>query len=166
VSSARNFGISISKNEIIKFIDADDMLAPFALDKIRDTFTEGILVCRQMKYIDKNLADISQNFINVNQIKATIIHYNPFLVNNCVISKSLLDEFGGFDEEIEFEEDYDLWLRIYKKYGLDKFYLSNDIIGIYNIDRKLREEIIRSHTKNGIDVREYFRNEYGISTIQ
>lgn len=162
VSNARNEGIRQSENEIIKFIDVDDMLAPFAAKTIKENFTNGILIGGQLKYID----GVFQGYSTYPRFMGESIRYiNPFLVNNCVIEKQLLIDIGMFDPKIEFEEDYDLWLRIYSRYGMTEFHYIDSQLGIYNIDTELRAKTKRSHLRDGIDVREYFRKQYNIPTI-
>jgi len=52
VSSARNVGLIAAKGEFICFVDSDDYLEPFFLEKLLDCFnTEKTLMCVSNKYL-------------------------------------------------------------------------------------------------------------------
>ena len=127
VSAALNFGVQESTGDFISWLSHDDVYSKFKIKK-------------QIEYINKNknIKILSSNAIvfnrkvryfkkfRLNKIKFTIndLFYNDKL-NGCglIIYKKILEEFK-FDEKLRYTQDYDLWLRVSKKYTifhLEKF---------------------------------------------
>lgn len=126
VSAARNTGIERAKGEWIALLDSDDAWLPRKLEN-------------QRAYIRSNpgirIFQSRERWIrNGRRVNPKRKHYKPAgwifkpSLKLCLVSpsavifeKSLWQEVGGFDENLPVCEDYDLWLRIAKKYaiGLD-----------------------------------------------
>jgi glycosyltransferase involved in cell wall biosynthesis len=164
ISHARNAGWQAAANPWVKYLDVDDLLAPFALEALRKAAAEispeiQVLAGGQFVVHNGMLLDYQEP-----PARADISAANPFLVSHSLIRRTALEAVGGFDERIAFEEDWDLWLRIYSEYGTKAFGLINVPICFYIIDdeRRAETERTRNHKVDGIDVREYFRRTYGI----
>ena len=90
------------------------------------------------------------------------IHRNlPTLPSAAFIRREALLKVGLFDERIDLEEDWDLWLRIYETYGKEGFAIVNQPICYDWIDEEERRRKSRKGTVDGVPVREYFRTRYG-----
>lgn len=165
ISFSRNFGVSKTSGDWIKFLDADDMLAPFALESFRQT------------EIPSKVAVVSGAMYQTvsGKTKPTVLHtnwsgmgrVNPSLVSACFIRRSAFVEVGGFDDKIGFEEDWDLWLKLSK--ANHQFARVEWPVCFYWIDEAERAAKVRDHSVeyqgHRIDVREYFRRHYGINPL-
>lgn len=123
VSRARNIGIDFAKGKWISFLDSDDYWLPQKLEK-------------QMLYLNKHTEykvchtdEIwIKNGVRINQGKKHKKHEGWFFspsLNLCLISpssvvihESVFNNVGTFDENFEYVEDYELWLRITSRYPI------------------------------------------------
>ena len=121
VSAARNLGIKKSKGKIVCFLDSDDEWKKDKLKAHLDFFiknrdykihqTDEIWI-KNGKFINKKKRhQKKEGFIFYESMQLCLI--SPSAV---AIKKELFNEIGMFDEKFEVCEDYDLWLRITKKY--------------------------------------------------
>lgn len=165
VSRARNRGIQESNADWIKFIDADDLLAPYTLNLLRNIpakqlETTHVVIGAQMKVVD---GLFRQKWLMENPV-SVMGEWNPFLPSMAFVRRSTLEELNGFNEEIEFEEDWDLWLRIWKRYGDAAFLTVDYPVCYYWIDQEERKVKFQPNREiQGIPIREYFRQTYGIT---
>ncbi len=139
VSSARNAGIKSAKFNWICFLDSDDLWEEGKLEKqlafhklyshiyfshtnekwIRDT-----RVIRQKKQHKKPSGFCFEENLNFCKIAPSTV----------MIQRSLFEELGYFDESLEVCEDFDMWLRVLKKYevGLVEDILTTKLAGHKN----------------------------------
>jgi len=120
VSSARNYGIKNSKSDWLLFLDADDELVPNALEAF---------ITLQKKYPKSNylvgLSKWYQNNVDITKAIATNQSYisnHPFFAiwlgnyypgtRNMLVHRSLIENYGGFDERMSFYEDWEFSLRL------------------------------------------------------
>lgn len=163
VSFSRNVGIRRSGADWIKFLDADDVLAPFALDFVRDSrfpvppeaqvLAGGCHRVSDGQYLDL-LDDTDQSLPHLK-------HAIPILPSAAFVRRQALLEVGLFNEKIDFEEDWDLWFRIHERFGIRGFATTKRPVCYYWMQSKERAAKQRVAIIDGIPVREYFRRRYG-----
>ncbi len=152
VSSAKNTGIKAAKGEFISFLDADDTWYPYKLErviKIFSKFPHVDLVChneflsvngkiKQKLEYSKKAAGI---YLKDNEYVYRKLFSGNFLSTSAVTLKKHCLEEEIFDETILVAEDYDLWLRLSRKYG---FYFLNEFLGEY---RKIKTNALSNNIR-------------------
>jgi hypothetical protein len=128
IASALNAGIKAMTGEWFKWLSADDILYPNAVDALISV-SKGIkdkkhsILYANFDFIDskgKIFAHMEEPSYNeLDDFNFNIILLDHYLGNGTTsfIHKSALDEYGYFDESIGFAEDYELWLRFCFLYG-------------------------------------------------
>ena len=123
VSSARNLGIKISTCSFVAFLDSDDKWHKDKL-QIQTNFHKNSSTCR-ISYTDELwIRDNKEIKINKKHKKQLNPSFESSL-EHCQIGpstvladKKIFEEVGYFNEDMEVCEDYDLWLRVLKKYKI------------------------------------------------
>lgn len=183
LATSRNRAVEKATSEWIKFIDADDILAPFALNSLRFANVQAgdRVISGGMAHVIDGIHryDVVPDRIPPSDCVKPLPPWdfmdrvNPAVVSQCFIRRQTLLDVGGFDERIEFEEDWELWLRIREKFGLDAFANLPARICYYWISREERKKKEAEHAFNheviidgeSVDVRAYFAKRYGIKPL-
>lgn len=152
-SSARNFGVSKAHGDLIAFLDSDDMWEPNKLD-IQMNFLHShpeveLISCgsyvlgkrrRRKSPVKGNLSGdlfltlYQRSFINTSSV---------VLIRHCFL------QVGQFDETIQTAEDYDLWLRVARRFPMA--YLDQPLVGIRRHLNKLSKNKLELR-RNAIQV--------------
>jgi glycosyltransferase involved in cell wall biosynthesis len=122
LAAARNTGLRESHGDILVFLDADDRLLPEALERgVHNLLNspESAFVSGRYRYIRED-GSIMHEY---SQKPADPDHYAAFLLGNYIgmhatvaYRRSVLEAEGGFNPSLRACEDYDLYLRIARKY--------------------------------------------------
>ena len=171
VSSALNFGIDNSKGEYISWLSHDDLFSKYKIKKqinflsknieAKIVSSNAIVFNRKIKYFKKfNLKKDMFTFSD--------LFYND-KVNGCsiLLDKKIFSEYR-FDVNLRYTQDYDLWLRIskkYKIYHLNKYliysrrHLSQDTITHNKEVLQEIENLSLNYLNNFIFENYYFKNQ-------
>ncbi len=123
VSSARNAGIDACVNEWIAFLDSDD---EWHKDKLleQSTFHRANPMYRisytNEKWIrnNKELRPTKRHIKQKNPTFLSSLSHCQIGPSTVMLHKSIIEKVGCFDEAMEVCEDYDLWLRVMKRYEI------------------------------------------------
>lgn len=145
---ARNNGLYHSRGEFVIFLDSDDELLPFCLEKMikeyeKDTVL-GAVYC--IAGIKKNgiLKPMRNDHLYGNVYKEVL--RQGYLTSSSFISmrKSIFVTIGGWDVNFPASQDDDMCFRIAKYY---KIGFINEILGIYYFDAGKGKQISSSPSR-------------------
>jgi glycosyltransferase involved in cell wall biosynthesis len=148
-SPARNYALRKASGDYVLFLDSDDLIEAQKLEMAFKVITEykADLVFTDYSFFNsddrtpKNAVTFSDNFkkgiITSREIRSKLVHGNIFAISCIVTKKEILEAVGFFDEHINYNEDWDLWLRVS---GLDPTFYYDDAKNIHTL--------IRNHTSS------------------
>lgn len=140
-SSARNFGIQLAKGEYILFVDADDELLLDSIEWRQKKLEElgeryASIYCSSIHFF-QNKSKLTKKVQEINgELNVCLVGREngiPGQITSHFFQKKVLLEIKGYNEKLKFNEDFELILRIAKKwlfYGVNKVgfiqYFRND----------------------------------------
>jgi glycosyltransferase involved in cell wall biosynthesis len=130
-STARNTGIVQASGDLIAFLDSDDLWFPEKLARqlktIRKNPAAG-LVAGHVQVVDEEgsnkLADtkLSRRYLEgvarAGCFPDAIIRYRGFFTSTVIVRRSVLADVGLFDPALAGNEDWELWLRIARRWPI------------------------------------------------
>lgn len=110
VTKARNFGAEKAKGEFLVFLDSDDLVKPNWLTDFYSVWSEnkGHQVFQMGYELILAIKTGSQTFIPKEG------KYNPILTGTFMISRKMFLELEGYDNELTFGENSELFFRVEK----------------------------------------------------
>jgi glycosyltransferase involved in cell wall biosynthesis len=114
VSASRNLGIKAASGEYISFLDDDDEILPRKIESQVNLFLESenidVVYCGHLKKY-KNIT-VKKYAKLKDVIYPKSLDSCPNAINTILIKKSVFLSVGLFDENLNFHEDFDFWIRL------------------------------------------------------
>jgi glycosyltransferase involved in cell wall biosynthesis len=122
--AAKNAGIRLARAPLLAFLDADDLWLPGKLERQVALFRRrprlGVAYTRRL-LMDEDGYDLEypQPPLFRGRVLAELVRGNFVCFSSCMVRRRVLDRVGVFDEALPLAIDYDLWLRIARRYAFD-----------------------------------------------
>lgn len=115
IAENTNRGIEASHGDYVAFLDHDDLLEPDALYEIAQRILDGA----DMVYTDEDKVSDDRSKYYQPHFKPgfnlDLLRSNNYITHFLVVKKSLAEEAGGFDPEMDGAQDYDFIFRCSEK---------------------------------------------------
>ena len=116
-SAARNLGAAHARGDYLAFLDSDDLFLPHKLQLQAELLERdpGAPLCHGNEIWMRGGKELRQQKKHQKRGGRIFSHCLPMCrisPSASVIQRRCFEELGGFDEELEVAEDYELWLRL------------------------------------------------------
>lgn len=112
---ARNQGIEASSGSFVAGLDDDDEWHPHRIESLLTAYSDQFACITsdvRLVYPKRTVLWKKEKVITFNDLL-----YSNRVGNQVLVKKERLQQVGGFDENLEAAQDYDLWLRLAETYG-------------------------------------------------
>jgi glycosyltransferase involved in cell wall biosynthesis len=156
---AKNTGIRLSTAPLIAFLDADDAWLPTKLERQVALFERdpavGVTYTRR-RVMDEEGHELEHREppLYRGDVLAALLRDNFVCFSSCMVRRGVFEDVGLFDEKLPLAIDYDLWLRVARRYRFD--YVDEPLVryrvGHGNLSSRVEERlrtalaIVRRHT--------------------
>lgn len=157
LSSARNAGIEHANGEYVVCLDSDDLLSASYVSTCLSYFQEDPslnIVYSNMEMFEREVGIVNLPTFDIEN----------FLVENCIpafamVRLAQLKAIGGFDEQVDFCEDWECWMHLIKVFGIGVYRIEEPL---YKYRKRLSENSIMDTNKgrSGDDVLLYLFNKH------
>ncbi len=151
---------NIEENIIVR-MDGDDISHSSRLEKIVGVFdsTSAAWVTTRVDLIDESGVHLKQTLESRTTqiyIDEYLSNYNFYCHGAMAFKRKSVQDLGGYNESLQFSQDYDLWLRMFDKYGQPVIIPET----LYSV-RRHHQNISRTKWKSQLRSRLEISNSYG-----
>jgi glycosyltransferase involved in cell wall biosynthesis len=123
ISEARNYGLALAGGELIAWLDSDDLWEPHYLEATLDALAHDHAldgVYTGLTFIDGQGHPVRSVTPTEppDRLYETLVEDNFLPVTSVVMWKRCYDAVGEFDPQFGVAEDYDMWLRITRRFRI------------------------------------------------
>ncbi|HUW71840.1 MAG TPA: glycosyltransferase [Candidatus Humimicrobiaceae bacterium] len=159
-----NQGLKKSGGKYVARIDDDDIWGPQKLEKqvkFLEKNPEYLLMGSGAIFVDRDGKELYRYLPpeKDEEIRQCILSRNPFIHSSVMFLIDAAMKFGGYDDTLPEDEDFDLWLKlgtIGKFYNLPEYLIKYRTPSLKNNIAEIR----RSRTKVFISIIHSYRNKY------
>jgi len=176
VASTRNRGVEEARGEYVSFLDCDDIWFPEKLEKQIEYVNEHphvALVCAEVhiinsdgKFVKHVKRDESLPLTFENLFEQSLVH-----VPTTIVKRQVILALGGFDPTVAISDDYDLWLRLIKRYSchympipLAKYRIHSGNL-MKQFDKRLRNNLIIFRKKEITEGMSWLKKQIRIAKV-
>ena len=120
IASAKNAGINLSQSEFVAFLDHDDLWVPDKLQLQMEYFKgnpqAGLVYAKYTSFRDGKELRTKPEKGYSGWIFKELLAKSFIQTSTVVVKKECLDAVGPYDESFTLGDEYDMFLRISKKY--------------------------------------------------
>jgi glycosyltransferase involved in cell wall biosynthesis len=130
---SRNKAVQASKGKWLCFNDQDDIFLPNRLSepmKYADQDPSIKLIYSSFEKIDERNKSLGKSSLRKSSFSQVLLGWANIGLLTLTIKKDCFEILGGFDERFPHSQDYDLVLKVMKKY---KFHFINKVLAQYRI---------------------------------
>ena len=147
LTKSLNKGLRLARGEFIARQDADDISLPRRLEKqvafLNSRPEYGLVGCWNYRIGANNKIEDKVVFCtDHDDIVNMLLIENHFVHSSVMFRKECIEKLGGYNEDLKFAQDYDLWLRIAERYKVANLgeFLHSWRYDKHGISYKMREE--------------------------
>lgn len=162
-SEAINKGLKISTGSIFNWINADDLLAPGALEAVGRAFmnTGCSALCGYTKIFNHATRQEERSVrMWIGQNAEETFIYPDFYYQGIFFLKDIISNLGGVNPTLHYMMDFELWRKFIANSGINRVALIDDVLGMYR-----DHEQSKTSTKTNYFVQEILMIDVYISKI-
>lgn len=144
---AGNIGLEKSKGVYLNFLDDDDRLLPNHIRTlveaaVNENRLAAYSIAKEYQTAEDGFYQVKRKLVRYKQPfnKLLLCYMNYIPIQSILFHRTLFEQYGGFDEKLEFLEDWDLWVRY--AMGCDFKFVSK-ITSVYYTPYKSKKKKIR-----------------------
>jgi len=174
--AVRNRGVEEACYDIIAFLDSDDLWLPQKLEKQLELMTAredgppGLFHTREIWLRDsKIISQKTQRHRRRGDVFADALEKCMIGPSTVLMQREVFEELGGFREDLEIAEDYELWLRLTAAYPVE--YVEEPLVvkraghGAQLSEKYGQIEIFRIRALQRLVEEDFFRGSGGIGSF-
>jgi hypothetical protein len=155
VTPSANVGLRAARGEFVGLLDDDDMLFPDHAARLVDALDRSGCAAANADTITcyLELTPFSDYAVYGYRValarhidRSQIYTWDPVAPMSVLVRRTVLEDLGGFDEAVEFAEDWELWIRIAERY--DILHVPH-VTGIYAVRTDATNTVVAQAAKFG-----------------